>query len=90
MPKQTKSQYEQATTFEGEQVLTKCRNELKAFLGIVGTRCMMSEKDSVYAVRDACQMLGAADMDLRSAQLQAEVERLSGELATNHAKLAKG
>lgn len=84
---QKKSQFEQATTEPGSQVMDLCINELRALVGVVGTRCMLSEKDSVYAVRDACQMLGAADMDLRSAQLQAQVDRLSEQLKSNSVRL---
>ncbi len=103
MSRRASTSLEKATTPRGEEFLANPK--LKAALETLGkvARTELGDKDTDFpfgAIRDGAAMLAATEFDVWQVtnrqrtedeirRLQVEVDNLSGELSSNHAKLAK-
>jgi hypothetical protein len=63
------------------------RTSFEAAVKMTGTALRQDERGSIIAIRDYAQYRLAEIQGERAAKTQAEIERLSSQLASNHAKL---
>lgn len=82
MTKRIKTFYDDAYTDIGNDLLNLCGDRVEELLQIIQLRMTITRQDSLFGLRDACQMLSARILDAKAQETKDRIAELSEKLGT--------